>query len=646
MGSSFHSTSTVRASLLLLLLPFAADADLVLTEGTNLSVDVADDGRVAFDLLGGLWTVPQKGGVARAHDTGALRVREPRWSPDAVKIAFSAERDGLSQCFIYDVDRGSVDAIGSSGWHDADAAWHPDGTRITVSSSRSDADADLFDVDIATGLRWRLTTLPGAETDPAWSSDGRDLIYVHEHEGRWSLMLRRFGEPDRSLLTSEHRLSSPSWRPDGSLISYLRHDDGIRIHMLILSDPMLDRELVADTDIFDTPVAWRDRQNLVYAANGKIRRRDFNSWIPRSIPFRARLQRPPPATGQARARPLPTLATPEKSWVLRVSKAYTGAARSHQQAVDIVIRGGTIAAVEAQRERDSLPVIDLGDVTAVPGFIDAYAALPDTVDESAGPLLLSLGITTLVTRHPRIEALNATWSGEDVPGPRLLAYDNLDTLAPNDTPWLVAVSGNPSSEQLALARQLGAPILADSWQTFLNVGASLVLGSQSSPTSPAGLRYQDVQTATRAGPFSYVSAMAGQGTPGIEALRSLRQADRLSALGTTPVRAAGSTRPGSARLVLGSRPNRYPPGLATVAELVAIGASGRPGYEVLDAAGANAARSLRLEGQLGSLVPGAAADIVVLAADPLERRSAVTSVVAVVRNGRFFSAVGLIDRSQ
>ena len=35
-------------------------------------------------------------------------------------------------------------------------------------------------------------------------------------------MLRRFGEPDRVLIVSPARISAPSWRPDGSLVTFAR----------------------------------------------------------------------------------------------------------------------------------------------------------------------------------------------------------------------------------------------------------------------------------------------------------------------------------------------------------------------------------------------------------------------------------------
>ena len=211
----------------LLLLPFAASADVVLTEGTNLSVDVADDGRIVFDLLGGLWILPEKSSEAQALDTGHLRVREPRWSPDGTRIAFTAEREGLPVIHVYSVDDETVRPILVGRSPAADVTWHPDGSRLAFSSRGSRAEADLYEVDIDTGLSWRLTSSSGEETDPAWSADGRDLVYVHHEEGQWSLMMRRFGQPDRALIVSEHPLSSPSWRPDGSLISYLKHDGEI-----------------------------------------------------------------------------------------------------------------------------------------------------------------------------------------------------------------------------------------------------------------------------------------------------------------------------------------------------------------------------------------------------------------------------------
>ncbi|MGB5332093.1 MAG: amidohydrolase family protein, partial [Woeseiaceae bacterium] len=62
--------------------------------------------------------------------------------------------------------------------------------------------------------------------------------------------------------------------------------------------------------------------------------------------------------------------------------------------------------------------------------------------------------------------------------------------------------------------------------------------------------------------------------------------------------------------------------------------------------GVNAAAALRLDPLLGRIAVGAAADLVFVDGDPLSNIEDARKIVAVVRNGRFFSVSGLIDRAQ
>ncbi|MDH5305297.1 MAG: amidohydrolase family protein, partial [Gammaproteobacteria bacterium] len=70
------------------------------------------------------------------------------------------------------------------------------------------------------------------------------------------------------------------------------------------------------------------------------------------------------------------------------------------------------------------------------------------------------------------------------------------------------------------------------------------------------------------------------------------------------------------------------------------------GEQVLRAAGVNAASALGLGLQLGRLAPGSLADLVIVDGDPLQRPADLAKVVGVVRNGRFYSAIGLIERAE
>jgi len=649
--------STVRASLaiLALLATAGANSEVYLTEGTNISVDVSRDGRAAFDLLGGIWILPVDGGDASALQAGLRPAQRPRWSPTADTLVYQASGVAGDELWLHDVVADRGERLGNRRHFDQHPDWHPGGRRIIFSSDRGGDGFDLWEIDLLTRLAWRLSDLPGDETDPAWSDDGRDLIYVHENAGQWSLMLRSHGQPDRVLLTSEARLSAPSWRPDGSLVTYMREAaDGWSVRMLILSNPVLDRPLIDDEDFFVAPIAWLDRQQFLYTTNGQIRRRRFDSWTSSNVPFRAAVGKPE-AYGdtETAARELPAIEEPPGMMVIRAGRLFDGVGDTYRNSADIVIEGGHIAAVEDRQDRAGVIVIDLGDITVIPGFIDAYGKLPDDVDESLGPLLLGLGVTTLVTEHEQVEALDAVWSGKDVPGPRVLAAKSMQDAGTNPgLPWLVTISGDMSAgiEQRNAVRDWqsqGVAVLADSWQVGLGAGAALLLGTQTMPASPAGISYQDVQLARGSNVITLVSGIADVATPGIDELLRTRLAAAISApmrltrrFGRSPDLTAAAT-----TIVLGSRPNGLPPGIALHAEFRGLIKAGLNAEQALKAAGVNAADALGMGRRLGRIATGAAADLLLIDGDPLANIGDAINIIAVVRNGRFFSVSGLVDRA-
>jgi len=98
--------------------------------------------------------------------------------------------------------------------------------------------------------------------------------------------------------------------------------------------------------------------------------------------------------------------------------------------------------------------------------------------------------------------------------------------------------------------------------------------------------------------------------------------------------------------VLGSKANGLPPGVALHAEFRALAGAGLDEVHVLRTAGINAARALGLGLQVGRIAPGASADLVIVDGDPLNDIDDTLKVVGIVRNGRFFSVIGLIERAQ
>ena len=567
-----------RAAFTLVLLcctSFAVAADEIVTRGSNLTVDAGKDARLLMDLSGALWIVPQSGGVAEHITADPGLVRRPRWSPDGSRVVYASNGNGRRGLKIYELDTGTSRPLGSSTWLDLHPSWHPGGQRVVFASDRRNTGFDIWEVDVRTGLEWRLTSNGGDETDPAWSANGRDLVYVRRNADKWSLVLREHGKKEEILVSGEQRLAGPSWRPDGSLIMFWRHDtDGIALDMVILSKPRLVRRYMDGEDYTTTPVSWLDRHRMYYSADGRIRQRLFNSWSSKTVPFRATIEAPEQPVVQKVRRKLPRIDEPAGTRVIHAARLFDGIGGGYQLDRDIVIERGRIVAVEAHAERPGAIVIDMGDLAILPGLVDVNTRLPDGANEATGPLLLAAGVTTMVAEHDEAEHLNRVWSGKDLPGPRLL----------------------PASD----------------W------------------------------------PVSRFSGLADSLTPGLDTLLSSRAAQLIGF--DEPVARRFSEPPtidhGATDMVLGSRSNGLPAGIAAHAELRALQAAGLSAEQALRAAGVNAAAELAVDPQLGRIATGAVADFILVDGDPLRQVDDVLHVVAVVRNGRFFSVAGLIDRAR
>jgi len=529
----------LRALILLgLAFAFEADAQITITRGAGLSVDAAKDGRLAIDLRGDLWIVPGGGGEARQLTQDLKSVQRPRWSPTDDRLVYSAVAEGQQGIWMHDLDSGETRNLSSQTNFDLHPSWHPDGQRVLFSSDVSGDGFDLWEVDVPTGLRWRISDRPGDETEGAWSEDGRDLVYVHHHGDQWSLILRRHARPEEVLLTSREKIAAPTWRPDGSLISFFKGGATTTLEIVILSSPRLFRSYATNEQFVMSPVSWLDRHRMIYSANGQIRQRLFNSWTSSPLQFRATIH--PEVVRAVRRERAPLLwpDEPKGKLVIHASRLFDGVSTGYQYDKDILLEGGRIAAVVDHEERPGSIVIDMGDLVILPGLIDANARLPGQLVPSHGPDLLTMGVTTVVASHPDLERLNTLWAGKQVPGPRMLSAEQ----------WQPGPTPRPELDVTAA--------IVTSRSTGLSTGAAL-------PT-----QFRIMQIA-----------------------------------GLTP-------------------------------------------EQTLRGMGVNAAGAMLADPYLGRIATGAAADLVFVAGDPLDDIKHVLNVVAVVRNGRFYSVSGLIDRAQ
>ena len=536
-----------RATIVALLMYAAAPvaADEIVTHGSSLAVDVGRDASLVMDLSGSLWLVPPGGGEAEQVVREPGRITRPRLSPDGEEVVYAATANGEPGLRIHSLRTDQTRTVGSGAWLDLYPDWHPDGERLVFSSDRRESGFDIWEVDVPTGLEWRLSSQPGDEMEPAWSADGDDLVYVHRDGDQWSLVLRQRGEPEEVLVTGTQRIGGPSWRPDGSLIMFWRHhDDGVSLDMVILSQPRLVRRYMSGEAYATAPVSWLDKHRMFYTAGGLIRQRLFNSWSSRTVPFRATVKTRPDAVVERVRRTLPRIDEPDGALVVRAARLFDGIGGGYRRDQDIVIREGRIATIEDRADRDGMIVIDMGDLAVLPGLVDAHARLPAATEPATGPLLLAAGVTTVVADHAQAEHLNTIWSGKEMPGPRLLPVGDwkvgkvsglADSLTPGLDPLLRSRPARLIGFDAIVARRFSEMPTIDHGVT------GTVMGSRANGM-PAGIGTQAELRALRAA--------------GLTAEQALRSAGVNAAAARAPANAPGMPRAASRSAMMTARVSR------------------------------------------------------------------------------------------
>ncbi len=145
----------------------------------------------------------------------------PCWSPDGKKIAYSSYSRGSQNIMMLDIDyhadrlsaTGEPERLTEGAFTDRDPSWSTEGNRIAFSSDRS-GNFKLFTTDILTR---ELTELDFEGIQPTWSPAGDRIAFVYKNN---IAVIRLNEEPVSTMLTTSGFNEFPSWAPDGTRIVF------------------------------------------------------------------------------------------------------------------------------------------------------------------------------------------------------------------------------------------------------------------------------------------------------------------------------------------------------------------------------------------------------------------------------------------
>jgi Tol biopolymer transport system component/phospholipase C len=189
-------------------------------------------------------------------------------------IAFSTERDGNSEIYRMEVDgRKPVNLTGHPS-ADTQPAWSPDGKLVAFTSRRT-GNNEIFVMDADGSNVVMLTNDLSHDSQPTWSPTGDRIAFTRKLGGNREIFVMNADGSNVVRLTNRPgRDIDPAWSPLGDLIAYTSVRGGNSDIYVVAPDGSSEQRLTSDPGADSQPAWAPDGSQIAFSAN-----RDGNAEI-------------------------------------------------------------------------------------------------------------------------------------------------------------------------------------------------------------------------------------------------------------------------------------------------------------------------------------------------------------------------------
>jgi TolB protein len=161
----------------------------------------------------------QESAVLAGDDAG---YRDPAVGRDEDRLAFTRVAGGSQELWLADVDGSDPRPLLAEGGPWSRSAWSPAGGPLAVVGGAPGAER-VFLVDPESGAPRPLSPAePPGQTDPAWSPDGKRIVFVRGTGPRAEIAVAEVATGSvQRLTTNDVEEGSPAWSPDGERIAFV-----------------------------------------------------------------------------------------------------------------------------------------------------------------------------------------------------------------------------------------------------------------------------------------------------------------------------------------------------------------------------------------------------------------------------------------
>ncbi|MCF6271856.1 MAG: Tol-Pal system beta propeller repeat protein TolB [Rhodobacteraceae bacterium] len=200
------------------------------------------DSRIVFIAESGPKNDRRKRIAAMDYDGANLRyltddsaiVLAPRFAPNNRDIIYTSYESGLPQVFLLNMDTGRRSQLLDNATNMATAPrFSPDGTKVVMSIIEG-SNTDIYQVDLNSRSRIRLTNSGGIDTTPSYSPDGSQIVFASDRGGSQQLyVMSANGGAAQRISSGGGSYGTPVWSPRGDMIAFTKMRSG-RFHIGVM----------------------------------------------------------------------------------------------------------------------------------------------------------------------------------------------------------------------------------------------------------------------------------------------------------------------------------------------------------------------------------------------------------------------------
>jgi imidazolonepropionase-like amidohydrolase/Tol biopolymer transport system component len=407
-----------------------------------------DGGTVIFGAAGVLWRQDLASGTAAQRLTQSDDLESsPAFCPVGHALAYVERHRGSDSVVLLDLDSGKRSVL-HSGVGMAALNFNRDGTYLLATINRGFAHESVILIDVAGATARSLFPVSLWSPRPSFTADGRSVYFCSDSSGvgnlyRWSLDQ---DAPPQALTRFADFISEAQFTPDEHTLVFRRNRALFTVPVTTAGIDERDvRQLSADGG--DAFALLPDGAGVVCADGPRLWIQSLDGSARRELPVRLQFQ----------------IAAPPVTLIKRV-RLLDFNSGAFQAESTVLLEGGTIRSIGAGADRDVPPgasVIDAGGRYAIPGLFDFHVHCGDANAEA----FIAFGITAVRDTGYNLDQLNTLANRSETTGAPLPRYFYSGELFESQRPYwgdrgsLLITNDTQARENVRRFKALGASFI-------------------------------------------------------------------------------------------------------------------------------------------------------------------------------------------